>query len=95
MSQRFPLIVSSISPEIFSLIHRMIVREPEKRATLDEVMSDPWYGKCEDENDHVEDQHYVDALPLVSHKTISQKDHESILAQMIDGNIAECDAILQ
>lgn len=73
----------------------MIVREPEKRATLDEVMSDAWYRKCEDENDHVEDQHYVDSLPLISHKTISQKDHQLILSQMIDGNIAEQEAILQ
>ena len=69
----------------------MIVREPEKRATLDEVMSDIWYKQCEEDDD---DQHYVDSLPLISHKTISLKDHESILQQMIDGNIAEQDAIL-
>ncbi|CAF5142807.1 unnamed protein product, partial [Rotaria socialis] len=41
------------------------------------------------------DQHYVDSLPLISHKTISLDDHESILQQMADGNIAERDAILQ
>jgi SNF-related kinase len=73
----------------------MIVREPDKRATLDEVMSDIWYRKCEDDNDNVEDQHYVDSLPLISHKTISLDDHESILQEMIDGNISERDAILQ
>ncbi len=73
----------------------MIVREPDKRATLDEVMSDIWYRKCEDDNDDVEDQHYVDSLPLISHKTISLNDHELILQEMIDGNIAERDAILQ
>jgi hypothetical protein len=72
----------------------MIVREPEKRATLDEVMSDIWYRQSEDDED-VDDQHYVDALPLISHKTISQADHQSILQQMVDGNIAERDAILQ
>ncbi|CAF1076210.1 unnamed protein product [Rotaria sp. Silwood1] len=84
-----------ISPECQNLIHRMIVREPEKRATLDEVMSDIWYHQCDDDNDDVEDQHYVDSLPLISHKTISLDDHESILQQMTDGNIAERDAILQ
>lgn len=73
----------------------MIVREPEKRATLDEVMSDTWYRQCDGDNDTVDDQHYVDSLPLISHKTISQADHESILQQMVDGNIAEQDAILQ
>ena len=81
--------------DCFSLIHRMIVREPEKRASLDEVMSDIWYRQCDDDNDNVDDQHYVDSLPLISHKTISQTDHESILQQMIDGNIAEQDAIIK
>ena len=73
----------------------MIVREPEKRATLDEVMSDIWYRQCDDDNDAVDDQHYVELLPLISHRTISQADHDSILQQMVDGNIAERDAILQ
>jgi hypothetical protein len=72
----------------------MIVREPEKRATLDEVMSDVWYRQCEDDDD-VDDQHYVDSLPLISYKTISKTDHESILHQMIEGNIAEREAILK
>ncbi|UJR28549.1 hypothetical protein I4U23_009784 [Adineta vaga] len=85
----------NISSECQNLIHRMIVREPEKRATLDDVMSDIWYRQCDDDNDDVDDQHYVDSLPLISHRTISQTDHESILKQMIDGNIAERDAILQ
>ena len=72
----------------------MIVREPEKRATLDDVMSDIWYRQCEDDDD-VDDQHYVDSLPLISHRTISQDDHQSILDQMMDGNIAELDDILK
>ncbi|CAM4743248.1 unnamed protein product [Rotaria magnacalcarata] len=85
----------NISSECQNLIHHMIVREPEKRSTLDEVMSDIWYRQCDDDNEDVEDQHYVDSLPLISHKTISLDDHESILQQMTDGNIAERDAILQ
>ena len=72
----------------------MIVREPEKRATLDDVMSDIWYRYCEDDDD-IDDQHYVDSLPLISHRTISQTDHQSILDQMVDGNIAELDDILK
>ena len=73
----------------------MIVREPEKRATLDEVMSDIWYRQLDDDNDDVDDQHYVDSLPLISHKTISQDDHESILQQMTNGTIAERDTIIK
>ena len=72
----------------------MIVREPEKRATLDEVMSDTWYRQCGDDED-IDDQHYVDSLPLISHKTISENDHEAILHQMVEGNIADGDAIVR
>ncbi len=73
----------------------MIVREPDRRATLDEVMSDIWYRQCENDDDEFEDQHYLNSLPLISHKTISHNDHDFILQQMVDGNIADHDAILQ
>ena len=73
----------------------MIVREPENRATLDEVMCDSWYRQRDDDNDDVDDQRYVDSLPLISHKTISQVDHELIFQQMSDGNIADRDAIIE
>jgi hypothetical protein len=72
----------------------MIVREPDKRATLDEVMSDIWYRQCEDDDD-MDDQHFADALPLISHRTISTTDHQTILDKMDEGNIAEQDAILK
>jgi SNF-related kinase len=67
----------------------MIVRDPEKRATLDEVMSDIWYRQSEedDDDDDYDDMDFV--------KLISKDDHESILHQMIDGNIAEQEAILK
>jgi len=64
----------------------MIVREPEKRATLDEIMSDIWYRQYEDDDDD-------DDIDLF--KSISKDDHESILRQMIDGNIADREAILK
>ncbi len=75
--------------DLFSLIHRMIVRDPEKRATLDEVMSDVWYRKSEGEDD----DDYDDDITTDLVKLISKDDHESILHQMIDGNIAEQEAI--
>jgi SNF-related kinase len=62
----------------------MIVRDPGKRATLDEVMSDIWYRQYEDDDDYID-----------SFKLLSKDDHELILNQMIDGNIAEQDAILK
>jgi len=63
----------------------MIVREPEKRATLDEVMSDIWYQQNEDDDDDD-----IDSLKL-----ISKYYHEYILHQMIAGNIAEQETILK
>lgn len=68
----------------------MIVREPEKRATLDEVMSDIWYRQGEDEDDIDDDQYDNDLSRLISHD-----DHESILQQMINGNIATKGTILK
>lgn len=65
----------------------MIVREPEKRATLDEIMSDIWYRQSEDDDDDDDEIDYV--------KLISKDDHDKILQQMIDGKIAEQDAILK
>ncbi|CAF4891062.1 unnamed protein product, partial [Rotaria socialis] len=77
---------SHISSECQSLIYRMIVREPEKRATLDEVISDIWYRQCEDDDN--KEQHRIDSLRLISHE-----DHELIIQQMIDGNIADKETI--
>lgn len=68
----------------------MIVRDPEKRATLAEVMSDVWYRQCPEEEDNEEEEEgEIDLLKL-----ISKADHEAIVHQMIDGNIAQQDAIL-
>jgi SNF-related kinase len=64
----------------------MIVREPEKRATLNEVMSNVWYRPVED----IPDDDDIDSL-----KFLSKDDHESIVHQMIDGNLAEQEAILK
>lgn len=60
----------------------MIVRDPEKRATLSEVMSDVWYHQSSDDDDEID--------PI---KLISKDNHECIIRQMIAGNIADIDAI--
>ena len=70
------------------LIHRMIVRDPEKRATLDEVMADAWYRQSTGETDDDDNDEEIDPL-----KFISKDDHEYILRQMIAGNIADSDDI--
>lgn len=69
----------------------MIVLKPEKRATLDEVMSDIWYRQSEeDEDDDDDHQHETDLLRL-----LSSDDHEFILSHMIDGKISDRETIIQ
>ena len=72
----------------------MIVRESEKRATLDEVMSDLWlHPPTSDEDGDDEDddeQNGIESSPF-----ISEDEHQSILQQMIAGNIADKETILQ
>ena len=64
----------------------MIVLEPEKRASLRQVMTDVWYQQ--------NDEH-TDTPPVLCYRTLPSDDHQSILRQMIDGNIAEPEAILK
>lgn len=73
----------------FSLIHRMIVREPEKRATLDDVMNDIWYKHNGDDDDE------INSPTVLSYRTISIDDHQTILRQMIEGNVASNDVIVK
>ncbi|CAF0842429.1 unnamed protein product [Adineta ricciae] len=85
---------STVSTECQHLIHRMIVRESEKRATLDEVMSDLWlhlHTSDEDGDDEDDDEQNE----IESSRFISEDEHQSILQQMITGNIADKDTILQ
>ncbi|XP_021924887.1 SNF-related serine/threonine-protein kinase isoform X3 [Zootermopsis nevadensis] len=69
------------------LIARMLVREPERRASLEEIAADPWLG--EDLNTQP-----TDFLPLVSREHVSEEDHALIIQKMVNGNIATKEEIL-
>jgi SNF related kinase len=69
-----------------SLINRMIVRDPNRRATLAAVMSDIWYQQDDDT---------TEIFPILSHRTLPNDDHQKILSQMIDGHIADEQIILK
>ncbi|XP_049862989.1 SNF-related serine/threonine-protein kinase-like isoform X1 [Schistocerca gregaria] len=70
------------------LIARMLIREPEKRATLEEIAMDPWLR--EDANTEP-----ADFLPLVSREHVSEDDHALIIQKMVNGNIATKEDILE
>ncbi|KAK7792383.1 hypothetical protein R5R35_007735 [Gryllus longicercus] len=70
------------------LIARMLIREPERRASLEEIAADPWLG--EDLNAEP-----ADFLPLISREHVSDEDHALIIQKMVNGNIASKEEILE
>ncbi|XP_055306325.1 uncharacterized protein LOC129570658 [Sitodiplosis mosellana] len=79
-----------VSNECRDLIARMLLREPEKRATLAEIATDRWL--TQDGSEHV---HVPEYLPLVSRQQVSDDDHALIIQKMINGNIATKEEILE
>lgn len=79
MSKRF--IKSQVSFSSLSLIARMLVRAPEKRATLAEIAAHPWLAVNKQDNQQ-------DVLPLVSKEQLTEEDHNLIVQKIVNGNIA-------
>lgn len=69
-----------VSEECTNLIGRMLVRNPDKRATLEEIAADVWLKDVKTMND--------DESPLVSKQLINEDDHAIIVQKMITGKIA-------
>lgn len=67
----------------------MLVREPEKRATLAEIASDPWVTAGE--GVAVEDFD----TPLVAKEQLSEEDRATIVQKMVNGSIASKEQILE
>ncbi|XP_041449088.1 SNF-related serine/threonine-protein kinase [Drosophila obscura] len=80
-----------VSAECRTLIGSMLVRDPKKRATVEELASSDWL-KPIDEPDSTSTEHF---LPLVSREQLSEEDHAFIIQKMINGNIASKEEIVQ
>lgn len=78
---------SHVSEECKALIGRMLVRNPEKRATLDEIAADVWLKDVKVINN--------DESPLVSKQLINEDDHALIIQKMITGKIATKEQIVE
>lgn len=65
----------------------MLVRQPEKRATLEEITNDSWLV----EGDTGQDL----SMPLVSRQQLSDEDHTLIVQKMVNGKIATKEEILE
>lgn len=77
-----------VSDSCRHLISRMLVREPDKRATLQMIAQDKWLTP--DGSEHVPEY-----LPLVSRQQVSEEDHTLIIQKMVNGNIAGKEEILE
>lgn len=69
-----------VSQDCRNLISRMLLRNPEKRATLSEISKHPWLSSINTLN--------VDSVPLVSREELSEEDHTVIVQKIVNGNVA-------
>ena len=81
-------IPSHVSDGCKKLIAKMLVREPEGRATLEEIASDPWLSIGSDADP-------IDSLPLISRQQVSEEHHNLIITKMVNGNIATKEEITE
>ncbi|KAF5305616.1 hypothetical protein FQR65_LT07697 [Abscondita terminalis] len=70
-----------ISKDCRDLIARMLVRDPEKRATLVEIAAHPWLAQQKDDQS-------IDIVPLITREQLSDDDHNLIVQKIVNGNIA-------
>ena len=69
------------------LIAKLLVRDPEHRASLQEIMYDPWLQQGKVSSTPI--------MPLISRQHISDDDNAIIVQKMVDGKIASKEEILQ
>ncbi|XP_030267683.1 SNF-related serine/threonine-protein kinase-like [Sparus aurata] len=79
----------NISHACRDLIAHMLQRDPKKRATLDEIEAHEWLQGV--------DPSPATKLstPLVSHRSLSEEEHGSIIQRMVLGGIADRDTITE
>uniref|UniRef100_A0A3B3XXN5 SNF-related serine/threonine-protein kinase n=1 Tax=Poecilia mexicana TaxID=48701 RepID=A0A3B3XXN5_9TELE len=78
-----------VSSACRDLIDRMLQRDPKRRASLEEIESHTWLQGV----DPSPATKY--STPLVSHKNLSEEEHNSIIQRMVLGDIADREAIVE
>ncbi|XP_007250479.3 SNF-related serine/threonine-protein kinase [Astyanax mexicanus] len=71
------------------LINRMLQRDPKRRASLEEIESHPWLQGVDPS------PATKFSTPLVSHKNLSEEEHNSIIQRMVLGDIADRETIIE
>ncbi len=71
----------------------MLRRQPESRASLDDIVNDSWLGgAADDEGNAISSD---DQLPMVSREHLTEEEHAYILKKMVGGGIADRDEIIE
>uniref|UniRef100_A0A672HC25 SNF-related serine/threonine-protein kinase n=1 Tax=Salarias fasciatus TaxID=181472 RepID=A0A672HC25_SALFA len=78
-----------VSSACKDLIDRMLQRDPKRRASLEEIEGHAWLQGV----DPSPATKYN--TPLVSHKNLSEEEHNSIIQRMVLGDIADREAIVE
>lgn len=78
-----------VSSTCKDLIDRMLQRDPKRRASLEEIETHPWLQGV-DPSPATKFN-----TPLVSHKNLSEEEHNSIIQRMVLGDIADREAIIE
>ncbi|XP_076322446.1 uncharacterized protein LOC143231720 [Tachypleus tridentatus] len=78
---------SHVSKECCNLIESMLIRDPEKRATLEEVAGNKWLNAGDT-------MQLADYLPLISRECLSEEDHGYIIQKLVNGSIAAKEDII-
>ena len=71
----------------------MLQRQPETRASLDDIVSDPWLGGAGDTEGNAISE--ADQLPMVAREHLTEEEHAHILKKMVQGNIAPKEEIIE
>ncbi|XP_054856366.1 SNF-related serine/threonine-protein kinase-like [Eublepharis macularius] len=80
-------IPSHVSSPCADLISQMLQRNPQQRASLEQIENHPWLQGV----DPSPASRYL--LPLTSHKRVSEEEHGIIIQAMMCGNIADRETI--
>ncbi|KAK0425856.1 hypothetical protein QR680_009430 [Steinernema hermaphroditum] len=75
-----------VSDACCDLIAKMLVRDPAKRATLEELTANPWVVAG--------DRGHAEALPLIAREHLPDEAHTTIIEQMVAGGIGSEQEIL-
>lgn len=86
---------SHISPACKKLVSLMLQRQPHLRASLEDIMKDPWLNEgCTSLEADVPDASAAN-LPLVSREHLLEEEHTNIIQRMVNGSVGSREDIIE